>query len=168
MAKKKAKKEIKKEAKIAERAVAGKKIPLGIKIIAVLFTALAILSAFNGIMYNSGKAEMTIALQEELLQSGADSATAQSVIPIIVGMILWFYFLAAIVYIILGIGLWKLKRWARVTTIILSILSIAASFFVIRAIFGNWASAAKFIATIIIAAYLLFSREVKAAFAKTK
>lgn len=168
MAKKKAKEEVKKEVKTAEKRAIKRKIPIGIKIIAILFLALAVLSVYNGIIYNSGKAEIASALQEELLQSGADNAAAQSMIPIIVGAIICWYFLGAVIYLILGIGLWKLKRWARIITIILSILSVAASLFVIGAIFSNWMSATKFIATIIIAVYLLFSKEIKEAFAKVK
>jgi uncharacterized membrane protein (DUF2068 family) len=163
MVKKSVKKELKAEAK---KTAIKRQIPLGIKIICIVFLAMAVLSAYNGFMYASNKAEITSTLQEQLLQAGADSATAQSIIPMIIGIIIGGYFLGVIVYLILGAGLWKLKRWARIITIILAILSIIASLLVISAIFSSWLSAVKFIATIAILIYLLFSREVKEAFAK--
>jgi uncharacterized membrane protein len=166
MAKKKTKREIKREAGVERKTTLKRKVPLGIKLIAVLFLIMAVLSVVNGVIYTLGRTEIASALQEEILQSGADSASVQSMIPIIVWGIIGVYFLGGVIYLVLGIGLWKIKRWARITTIILAILSIAVGLFAIKVIFSDWMSAAKFVATIIIAAYLLFSKEIKNAFAK--
>ncbi len=126
--------------------VVSKGRPDGITLLSALFWVLAILAIISG-LFMVGAKDALIEIIEE------DSGTSQSVIDFIdsifigVGVIM---FILAIIYIVVGWGLWTLKSWARLAAIILAIISLIS--FPIGTILG------------IIILWYLFKPEIKAAF----
>ena len=126
--------------------VVSKGRPDGITLLSALFWVLAILAIISG-LFMIGAKDALIEIIEE------DSGTSQSVIDFIdsifigVGVIM---FILAIIYIVVGWGLWTLKSWARLAAIILAIISLIS--FPIGTILG------------IIILWYLFKPEIKAAF----
>lgn len=130
------------------------KVPVGVKIVSILHAFLALLSILlaAGLMFG-------LSVASELLTSLGEFQSLGEMI-ILGGAIL--FLVIAIIQIIITIGLWKLKYWARILTIIFT--SISALLSLVIAIGSPIGGAAGFILYGGIAGYLLFSHEVRQAF----
>ena len=133
-----------------------KEIPVGVKIIAVLYYIAAVLSAIFGIFFLIG-AGFIGALIPGFGALGAG-------ILIVVGI---FLIGAAVLGFFIGRGLWRAQKWARIIVIIFSIIGAVMAIIQMITI-GALVIASSIISLIIqavIGGYLLFNGAVKKAFA---
>jgi hypothetical protein len=134
-----------------------KKVPAGVKVISVLYYIGAVLSILFGLFFIIFGAGFT--------QAFADLGMATA------GLGAYFIIIAIIIIalgilgIFIGRGLWKGQGWARILAIIFAILGFLGAIGSI--IMGSFASIINLIIQGWIGGYLLFSKKVKAAFAKT-
>lgn len=133
-----------------------KSVPTGVKIIAVLYYIGAVLGIIFGLLFLVGAGMMSsIADKIPLLGAfGAGLFIIGGIIMIGLGVLNLF----------IGIGLWKARSWARTVAIIFAVLGILMS--IIFMIQGNIAgNIFNLVIQLIIGGYLLFSKNVKEAFA---
>ena len=130
-------------------------IPKGIKIISIMYYAGAVVSLLFGIFMLIGAGTMStiIAKVPLLALMGASMFVILGIFMIVVGLITFF----------LARGLWKLKQWARVVTIILLIISILLAIFSI-ATTGVLGGISNLVFNLVVVGSLLFSSKVKSAF----
>jgi len=85
----------------------------------------------------------------------------QALVPglFIMGLI---FIICSIITFFIARGLWKLKNWARITVIVLSVLMAVSAFFSILQ--GDLSQLFGLTVNVIVAAYLVFSEDVKRAF----
>ena len=131
-----------------------KKAPLGVQIISVLYYIGAVIITLVGllcIVLGAGFADELITSMGSL---GPGLIVALGIIFIAIGVFGFF----------VGMGLWKLKQWARIAVIVLSLISVISSLYglvMMKSIVSN-------IITILIngaiAYYLIFVKEAKEAF----
>lgn len=127
-----------------------KEVPAGVKIISVLYyigAGLSVLAAIGFIIAGSKLADIPIL-----------SIFSGLVFAAVIGFIAM-----AILDFFLGRGLWRAQKWARIVVIILAILAFIGA--VINLVRGQLNSIISLVVTAIIGGYLLFSKEVKQAFA---
>ena len=131
-----------------------KEIPLGVKLISILFYIGAVFIFLSGvimILSLFGISATDLSLIEEAL--GISSAeitnalTVSGIVLIIFGVIFFF----------IGRGLWRLKSWARVLTLIIAIIVFIGSL-------TPPINLISLIVAAIVVWYLLFSKNVRAAF----
>ena len=133
-----------------------KNIPAGVKIIAVLFYIGAVLFLISGTLSIAG-----LGLPQENLTGAAVGVPQLGRGFEVVGGIISIG-LAVFVFFV-GLGNWKLRRWARISAIVLSVIGIIISLISMigGGIVGN-------LITLIIYAgiggYMLFSKDVKEVF----
>lgn len=141
----------------------GKEIPVGVKIIAVLYYIGAVLGVIFGILFLVGAGLIgTVASQIPIIGLfGSGLFVVAGIILIGLGVLGFF----------MGRGLWKGKNWARILAIIFAglgvIMAIVAMFTTQIGvnITGQIASQIVNLAiNLVIGGYLLFSKKVKAAF----
>jgi len=134
----------------------GQSVPTGVKVIAVLYYIGAVFGIIFGLLFLVGAGMMgSIAKQIPLLGAlGAGLFVLGGIIMIGLGVLGFF----------VGRGLWKARPWARIVVIILSALGILMA--VISMVQGNIASNIfNLVIQLVIGGYLLFSNNVKQAFA---
>ena len=161
MAKKRvAKKEVKKRQIIRK-----KEIPLGVKIISILGFIGAAFLAISAILIIIGGifvivSHVVLPFPSEV-SANVINAFNMFLGPglIVIGLI--FLVFAAIGYFI-SMGLLRLKNWARIVVIVLSILGAVSSLSSI--LFGGFGQIVPFVIQAVIAIYLIFSEKVKKAF----
>ena len=141
--------------------------PTLVKIISVLayidagFLALmAIGSIIGGIVFMSG-GSLGAGLGDTLGAIVGLFASLAGVMFLVLGVICIPF---AILYFFIGKGLWNGKNWARVVTIVFSLLGVLIS--IISLIQGSWGSILILLVNGAIAGYFLFSKEAKGFFAK--
>ena len=143
-----------------------KTIPIGVKIISVLhyiasliFIILGLfMIIFSGIMVSVINSPEMI----EIYSAYEFDVTSILTQGFFIGVGVFFSALAFLAFFV-GRGLWKLKPWARITAIIMSVLMIIYELYsmIIAFAFMQIMGLAIYIA---IAVYLIFSKEVKKAF----
>jgi len=134
----------------------GQSVPTGVKVIAVLYYIGAVLGIIFGLLFLVGTGMMgSIANQIPLLGAlGAGLFVVGGIIMIGLGVLGFF----------VGRGLWKARPWARIVAIIFAALGILMA--VISMIQGSIASNIfNLVIQLVIGGYLLFSNNVKQAFA---
>ena len=131
-----------------------KEIPLGVKIISILYYIGAVLLIIFGILFLVGSGQI---------------ASKASELPLLGAISSSLFVIAGIAMIVIGIlifllarGLWKLRPWARIVTIVLMCLAILSA--IVSLIQGSPVSWSSTIVNAIIAGYLIFSKNVKTAF----
>jgi lysylphosphatidylglycerol synthetase-like protein (DUF2156 family) len=145
----------------AKRTESSKKMPVGVQIISVLHYIFAVLLALLGLFFIILSGLIVSAVNSP--EANIDPSIAAVITPgLIIGMGVFLIIVGVLIFF-LGRGLWKLKEWARITSIILSALlvvyevySMIVSFAIIQTI---W-----ILIFLAIGAYLTFSKEAKAAF----
>ncbi len=159
-----AKHEVEKSMK-PERVVGKKQIPAGVMIIAIMgfiscaiFLIGGIIFILGGIIFSINP--ITIEFPPEIPAQIA-SAMNQVLVPalFIMGLIL---VISTLIIFFISRGLWRLKNWARITVIILSVLMAVSAFFSIMG--GELKSLLGLAINVIVAAYLIFSENVKNSF----
>jgi uncharacterized membrane protein (DUF2068 family) len=128
-----------------------KQIPILIKIISVLNYG-----------YAAGLIILGFFLFQIMVYSALDKSSEVSilisVLPILLGLTLWFL---GVFFIFIGIGLWTGKNWARISEIIIGTIFIVL--FIIDIIRGDFFALFGLIIFSLIVGYLLFSKDVKQA-----
>ncbi|MBS3074316.1 hypothetical protein J4447_02550 [Candidatus Pacearchaeota archaeon] len=126
----------------------GKSVPTLVKVIAVLYYIGAVLFVLAGIMMIAGAgATGLMAFMPFYSIFGAGLLIIGAIIFIAVGVLEFF----------VGRGLWQGRNWARITAIVLAVLGLISALISF--------SILSIIIDALIAGYLLFSKDVKAAFA---
>lgn len=164
----------------------GKKIPTGVKVISILNYVGAGLGILFGIlMIIAAIVFSQAAFQDEIVNNLlSDSATLEefskafdmgtspeelraglgTVTSLFIGFGI-FLIVLSVVSIIVGIGLWKGRSWARITQIVLGVLGILLSFSSLFA--GDIVNSILMIIVYgLIVGYLAFNKEAKAYFKK--
>jgi uncharacterized membrane protein (DUF2068 family) len=101
--------------------------PVGVTILAILYFLGALCGVLGGIGVIAGGGFMaTLANQAQAQASGAGAAGLIAGLGAVFGVIL---LVVAAIYALLGWGMWKLKNWARILTIILLALGVAFELF---------------------------------------
>lgn len=126
-----------------------KQVPVGVKIISILYYIGAVISLISGIALIAGGSFLSG------LYGGLFTGLA-----VVAGI---FMIALAVLGFFVGRGLWKGQQWARVVAIILAILGIISA--ISSLVQGAWSSIVGLIIQIVIGGYLWFSKEVKKAFA---
>ena len=154
---KKAKKvaEIKKaKPKEAKKVAEVKKFPVGVQIISIFAYIVSALLIFMGIIFIIYGTSFSDVLIDVLGEYGPG-------IVIVLGVLLLGL---GILGIFVGIGLWRRKNWARITTIVILILLIVSSLYGLFAGGGIARNIITILISAVIGAYLTFSKEAKEAF----
>ena len=94
--------------------------PVGVTILAICDFLLAVLCILGGIGSLTGAGFIAAALHQNAQAPGAEAAGG--VVAVIMGALTIFCFIFAAIYLLLGFGLWKLKNWARILTIVVEVL----------------------------------------------
>ena len=129
-----------------------KTLPLGVKIISILYYVCSVLAIIGGIIA-IGLSGFADSLPYDVEYLG---------IKLIFGGI--FAIIMGIVSFFVAKGLWNLKNWARIVVIIFAALGILdAGTGIARGFYATGFTGV--VVDVIIAAYLIFSEEVKKAFA---
>ena len=129
-----------------------KTLPLGVKIISILYYVCSVLVVIGGIIA-IGLSGFADSLPYDVEYLG---------IKLIFGGI--FAIIMGIVSFFVARGLWNLKNWARIVVIIFAVLGILdAGTGIARGFYATGFTGV--VVDVIIAAYLIFSEEVKKAFA---
>jgi hypothetical protein len=144
----------KKRVKKVVEEVVNKKVPVGVQVISVLYYIAAALSLIAGIAFIAG-ANYIITLIPELTTAGigAELFIALGIILIIMSVLVLF----------IGIGLWKLKPWARIVAVIISILGIVLAIYSMIKGF-MWGDIVKLVIHGLIVWYLIYNKESVRAF----
>jgi ABC-type spermidine/putrescine transport system permease subunit I len=135
------------------------RIPLGVKVISVLYYIYAGLFVLMGIFFVIGSSyivtEFNKALESSQITEDISLMTelVTSTNIVIFGIAL---IISAIVAFIVARGLWKRKKWARMVVIIISIIAVLSSIIDLELF--------RLAINAVIGAYLIFSKEVKQAF----
>ncbi len=131
-----------------------KEIPVGVKIIAVLYYIGAVLALLFGILTFVGAGTLQTAL------AAVPFLAIFSGLIIVLGIILIGF---GVLGFFIGRGLWKAQNWARILVIIFAALGVLMA--IIAMVGGNIAgNIVSLIINGLIGGYLLFSQKVKAAF----
>jgi len=139
---------------VTQQQIEKKVIPTGVKIISVFYWIGGVLGILFGVLLLIGAG--TIIEQIPLLSSIGES------IFIIGGIIMLIF---GILNVFIGRGLWKAQRWTRILVIIFSFLAIiSAVYFIING--GVINGILNLLINGLICGYLLFSKNVKEAFAR--
>ncbi len=134
----------------------GQQVPVGVKIISVLYYIGAVLGVIFGILFLVGAGAIgSIADQIPLFGAlGAALFVVGGIILIGLGVLGFF----------IGRGLWKARSWARIVAIIFAALGILLA--VVSMVQGEILSNIfGLVINLVIGGYLLFSNSVKEAFA---
>lgn len=100
--------------------------PVGVTILAILDFLSALGCILGGIMMIAGGGLAASFMSQTQAQGSASGAGFLAGMGALAGV---FFLVCAAIYILLGVGLWKLKNWARMITVVL--LAIGAVFQVI-------------------------------------
>ncbi len=129
------------------------RVPVGVKIIAVLYYMAAVISIVFGILAIIGSA-LFASYFSTLWPRAVFSRAIAFVGIVIVAFAVLFFFIAR--------GLWKGQRWARIVAIIVAVLGFVSAILNIMQI--DIRLIANLIIHGLIGSYLLFSKKVKKAF----
>lgn len=132
-------------------------VPVGAKIISVLYYIGAVASVIVGILLLVGAGFIGSYVEDLSVPGVAMLGTAMFIVGGIILIAL------AVLEFFVGRGLWKGRNWARIVAIVLAILGIISA--ILSIIQASYGSIVSLIIHAIIGGYLLFSKNVKSAFA---
>jgi hypothetical protein len=97
--------------------------PVGVTILAVLYFLGAVGCLLAGILMIVGGGFMATLISQQTQASGVGAGFLAG-LGAVLGVVIFIF---AALYVLLGWGLWKLKNWARIVTIVLAALGIAGA-----------------------------------------
>jgi len=122
----------------------------------ILIKAISIINFITAvILFLTGLILLSIMVQN----MRAEISSILNVVLFIIGIL---PFLFSIFFIFVGIGLWTGKNWARISEIVISIITVVLS--IISFIRGDFLEVFTIILFSLIAGYLLFNKDVKKTF----
>lgn len=98
--------------------------PVGVTILAVLDFLGAVLCVLGGIGMMVGGGFMATLINQQGSQGAGAGAGIVAALGAALGV---FLFISAAIGVLLGWGLWKLKNWARIVTIVLAVLGVVGA-----------------------------------------
>lgn len=146
-----------------------KSIPVGVKVIAILYyigAVISILAAIGLIVVMATVGSISGAIETAGAEQGlqlTDAIPGGAILSsiAIVGIIVMIAL--AVLLFFIGRGLWKGKSWTRIAVIIISAIGAVSA--IVSIIGGEFGAIVSLIIHAIIGGYLLFSKTVKQAFA---
>jgi hypothetical protein len=134
----------------------GRSVPTGVKVIAVLYYIGAVLSALFGVLFLVGAGAIG-----SLLSQIPILGTLGAGLFIVVGVIMIGF---GVLDFFVGRGLWKARSWARVVVIVFAVLGAVLA--IVSMAQGSilW-NIFNLVVELVIGGYLIFSKDVKKAFA---
>lgn len=138
-----------------------KKMPVGVQIISVLHYIFAVLLALLGLFFIILSGLIVSAVNSP--EANIDASIAAVITSgLIIGMGVFLIVVGVLIFF-LGRGLWKLREWARITSIILSTLLVAYEIYSMITLF-RFMEIVWLLIFAVVAVYLTFSKEAKTAF----
>jgi uncharacterized membrane protein (DUF2068 family) len=134
-----------------------KKIPIGVRIISILYYVMAGLLVISGlfiILFSGIIVSTMISIDPNL------SSVVNSQVIIWVGI---FLILLGVLIFFVGRGLWKLKLWAKITALMISALMIVYEIYLMAFDF-RFIQVIQLLIYVAIAVYLIVNKEAKKAF----
>lgn len=129
------------------------KIPIGIKIISILYIIFAIVEFIIAVFLIFGASLFDLILKDIADLLGSRFLVLIGVLLLGIGFLTFFS----------GLGLWKRQKWARIAIIIFSVLGLLRS--LLSIVKGDYYSAiVGLIINSVIGGYLIFNKKVKSAF----
>ena len=140
--------------------------PGGVTVIAILDFIGAALCLLMGILSVVGAGA---GIMGAMGQGGQGAAAGGGVLAVIAGFITVFAFVGAAISALLGWGLWKLKNWARLITIVFAIIGVLFGLFGLFGVLAHFNVFALVVTLIPLAinaliAWYLLQKDVAAAF----
>jgi hypothetical protein len=138
------------------------KIPVSVKIISILFYIGTILCFFSGLLMifaSKTRAASLVALNPGLGLEAISQGTLVALI-IVIGIVLIG---AGVFSFFIGRGIWRLRKWAKITAIVLAIIAVVFVIFSIIVAF-TFTQIIYLLIDGFIAGYLLFSKGSKRIF----
>jgi hypothetical protein len=138
------------------------KIPLGVKIISILFYIGTVICLVFGLVLVFGSKIMVASLIASNPGVGLESIPQGKIVTLIV--VLGILFIAASVFaFLIGRGIWRLRKWARITAMILAIIGFAFAVFSVVISF-RFMQIISLLIDGFIGGYLLLSKEARRVF----
>jgi len=140
--------------------------PVGVTILAILDFIGAVFCILGGIGMIAGGGLMASIMSQQQAQGAGAGAGFLAGLGALAAVV--FLVLAAI-YVLLGVGLWKLKNWARIITVVLTALGVISTLFGLIGLFAHFVAFAFVVNVIVLAIealiiWYLLRADVKAAF----
>jgi len=136
------------------------RVPLGVKIISVIYYINAGLFALFGLLIAIG----ANAIVSYLVTAVPELATIKYGTLLAIGVLLGIIMIGiGVLSFFIGKGLWKLKQWARVLVLIFLVLGILSVIFSMMRSF-EFANVVGIVIDVLIGGYLIFNKEVRKAF----
>jgi hypothetical protein len=110
--------------------------PVGVTILAILDFLGAAGLIVAGILSLVGGGSLATMIHQNA--QTADAQAAGGVVAFIMGALTIFCFIFAVICFLLGWGLWKLKNWARIITIIFEVIGVLFSLLGLIGIFAHF------------------------------
>lgn len=134
-----------------------KRIPLGVKIISIIYYIEVALCALMGLFMLFGANRMT----EVVI--AASPMLGEFVNALLIRVVAVFLIGLAVVIFVIGRAIWKLKQWGRIVAIIFAIFGVISVIISMVTAF-KWTLILRLILHGFIGGYLLFSKEVRERF----
>jgi len=140
--------------------------PGGVTVIAILDFIGAALCLLMGILSVVGAGAGVLGAMG---QGGQGAAAAGGIMAMIAGALTVFAFVGAAIAALLGFGLWKLKNWARIITIVFAVIGVLFQLFGLVGILAHFNVFALIVTLVPLAinaliAWYLLQKDVAAAF----
>jgi len=140
--------------------------PVGVTIIAILYFLGAILCVLGGIGMMVGGGFIATLIGQQGGQGSAAGAGVFAGLGVVMGV---FFLILAIIPLVVGLGLWKLKEWGRILAIAVSAISAVLQLFGVVGMLlhfsvGGFAFLVCRLAISVLIVWYLLKPEVKAAF----
>jgi hypothetical protein len=100
--------------------------PVGVTILAILVLIGAAFCVLGGIGMMLGGGMMATILSQQQAQGSAAGAGVLAGLGAVGGIVM---LVIAVLYLLVGIGLWKLKNWARLVTVVLTAIGVVFQLF---------------------------------------
>ncbi len=140
--------------------------PVGVTVLAILDFIGAALCLLTGILSVVGAGAGILGAMG---QGGQGAAAAGGIMAAVAASITVFAFVGAAIAALLGWGLWKLKNWARLITIVFAVIGVLLELFALIGVFAHFNVVALIITLVPLAIYALVAwyllrKDVAAAF----
>jgi lysylphosphatidylglycerol synthetase-like protein (DUF2156 family) len=130
------------------------KVPVGVKVISVLYYIVAVISILTGLVLIIGS---------DALRSYLDTLFPTTLLAGMIAVFGVISILFAVLFFFIARGLWKGQKWARIVAIIFAVIGLLSA--LVSVANGYSKSIIDLIVHALIGGYLLFSSDVKRVFA---
>src|SRR5215468_3422012 len=140
--------------------------PVGVTIIAILVLIGAAFCILGGIGMMFGGGMLATIMSQQQAQGSAAGAGVLAGLGAVGGIVM---LVIAVLYLLVGIGLWKLKNWARLVTVILTAIGAVFQLFILVTLLLHFNIFSVMVTAVVLAIqaliiWYLLRADVKAAF----